>query len=330
MTDLSNDGSFRSTASAQILRQRAALLQSLRHFFDSRGMIEVQTPILSQDIVVDRHLDPLVVEVEDFPPRHGTSHTWYLQTSPEQNMKRLLASGLEAIYQIGPVFRSGEFGPFHNPEFTMVEWYRVGEDFEGGITFLEELTTHLLATAQPMRATFAEVFQKHLGIDALESSMDALADVAMARGHVQDRTWSMDRDDWINLLFSHDVQPQLGHEKPLVVTHFPATQAALARIADEDARTAERFEIFYRGVELANGYHELLDPSILRARNAIANAQRIEDGKTPLPSESRLLDAMESGLPACCGCALGFDRVVMLATESHSLRDVLCFPWDRA
>lgn len=330
MTTSSNDGSFRSTASAQALRQRAALLQSLRHFFDARGMIEVQTPILSQDIVVDRHLDPLVVEVKDFPPRHGTSHTWYLQTSPEQNMKRLLASGLEAIYQIGPVFRSGEYGPFHNPEFTMVEWYRVGEDFDGGISFLEELTMHLLATAKPMRATFAEVFYKHIGIDALEASMDALADAAMARGHVQDRTWSEDRDDWINLLFSHDVQPQLGHGLPLVVTHFPATQAALARLADEDARTAERYEIFYRGVELANGYHELLDPSILRARNAIANAQRKQDGKSPLPSESRLLDAMESGLPACCGCALGFDRVVMLATESRSLRDVLCFPWDRA
>ncbi len=324
------DSSYLSTATLEALKLRSAKLRDLREYFYRNGFDEVQTPILSQDTVIDRHLNPLEVEVRDFPARHPGSYSWYLQTSPEQNMKRLLSSGMKSIFQIGPVFRAAEFGTTHNPEFTMAEWYRVGDDLESGIQLLEAIVVELLKTATPIRSTFAIEFALWTGLDPLGSPIEALQDHAMARRFVADRSWSADRDDWIDLIFSHDVQPNLGTETPLVVTHFPATQAALAKISEGDRRTAERFEIFYRGVELANGYHELLDAQVLRKRNVEANRHRLLDGKKALPEESRLLDAMDAGLPSCCGCAMGFDRIVMLAGGYNRLEQVLCFPWDRA
>ncbi len=301
----------------------------MREYFYDRDFVEVQTPILSHDVVIDRHLDPLLVPIEEKEPRHLGIHHRFLQTSPEQNMKRLLAGGLKAIFQIGPVFRAGEYGANHNPEFTMAEWYRVGDDLELGISFLEGLVAHLLHCSPPKRARFDEVFRKVVGICPLDASLEAMRQPALDWQLVDRIDWSDDREDWIDLLFSLKVQPTLGLEVPLVVSHFPATQAALAKISDDDPRTAERFEIFYRGIELANGYHELLDAQILRRRNEEANRQRKRDGKGALPEKSWLLDAMEAGLPPCCGCALGFDRVVMLADKANSLSEVLCFPWDR-
>jgi elongation factor P--(R)-beta-lysine ligase len=321
---------FRPTATVESLRARAALLRACRDFFDARGFIEVQTPILSQDVVIDRHLDPLLVSVSGETSRHaGHSHR-FLQTSPEQNMKRLLTLPIPAIYQLGPVFRAAEFGEMHNPEFTMLEWYRVGDDLEAGIQLLESLIQETLSVPHCQRMTYRDAFQRWLGVDALEAEVSSLAQIAITNGWVESQTWSTERDDWLNLLFSYGLQPRLGWEVPLVITHFPATQAALARISSEDSRTAERFEIFYRGVELANGFHELLDPIVLEERNRIANTQRSSDGKGMLPEANWLLDAMRSGIPACTGCALGFDRLAMLVMGAKRLSEVLCFPWDRA
>jgi lysyl-tRNA synthetase class 2 len=319
---------FLPTTSVESLRLRASLLQELRSFFDERGFTEVQTPVLSRDTVIDRHIDLLQLEMS-WPDVNMPSQ-WYLQSSPEAAMKRLLAAGMEKIYQIGPVFRAGERGKLHNPEFTMAEWYRVGDDLEAGLGLLNELTKRLLKSPACKRIQYALAFHNHTGLDVRATTVDELALRAIDFGLVENRNWSDDWDDWVNLLFSSIVQPQLGFHAPTIVTHFPASQAALAKVSRDDPRLAERFELFYRGVELANGYHELLDPEILRGRNTKANRDRIRDGKNSLPERSYLLDAMHAGLPPSTGCALGFDRVVMLAAGKTSLAEVMPFPIDRA
>lgn len=313
---------FRTAAPVANLKKRSALLKSLRAFFDGRGFTEVQTPILCRDTVIDRHLDPMEVSMQipgDKP------ETWFLQTSPEQSMKRLLSSELGSIYQVGPVFRSGELGKLHNPEFTMAEWYDVGASLEQGLQFLSDLIAALLSTPPADRIRFDEAFRSITQLHLLDCSVSQLAQWAVGKGIVPRADWSHDWDDWVNLIFSECVQKSLGKERPILVTHFPASQAALARVSQDDPRTADRYEAFYRGVELANGYHELLDADQLEARSRLANEQRKRDGKPELPLQNRLLDAMRAGMPNSCGCALGFDRVVMLACDANSLEQVIAF-----
>jgi elongation factor P--(R)-beta-lysine ligase len=309
------------------LKRRSQLLKQLRAFFDNRCFTEVQTPVLSQNTVIDRHLDPIEVAMQ-LP---GSSPaTWYLQTSPEQSMKRLLHSGIGSIYQIGPVFRAGELGRMHNPEFTMAEWYDVGADFEQGLTLLDELLQALLGTGNATRIPFEEAFRMATGLSLFEIRPKQFGEWAMEQGLVDSVDWSDDWDDWVNLIFSSCVQPKLGLEAPVLVTHFPRSQAALAKVCEQDNRTAERYEAFYQGVELANGYHELLDADELMERSKRANEQRVSDGKPALPLQNRLLDAMRAGIPHSCGCALGFDRVVMLACNAKSLEEVMAFTAENA
>ena len=255
----------------------------------------------------------------------GKAETWFLQTSPEQSMKRLLCSEIGSIYQIGPVFRSGELGRLHNPEFTMAEWYDVNAGLEEGLVFLSDLISELLSTPIADRIRFEEAFRLATQLDLFECSVKELAEWSVANGLVERTDWSQDWDDWVNLIFSDRVQGKLGADRPVLVTHFPISQAALARVSESDARTAERYEAFYLGVELANGYHELLDADLLEARARKSNEQRQADGNQALPMQNRLLDAMRSGMPSSCGCALGFDRIVMLACQASSLEQVIAF-----
>jgi lysyl-tRNA synthetase class 2 len=315
---------FRTQAPIENLIRRAELARALRSFFDKRSFVEVQTPILSRWCVIDRHLDPIRVNGNEILGPSSTD-TWFLQTSPEQSMKRLLASGMSSIYQLGPVFRSTEFGSIHNPEFTMAEWYELDADFDQGLTTLDLLCQTLLSTRPATRMTFADAWFFHTGLDLWRADRAKMAALSIKRGFVASESWSHDWDDWVNLIFSLLVQPNLGWEKPVLVTHFPASQAALARLDPSDPRTAQRYELFYRGVELANGYHELLENRELEARAQTANEQRIRDGKFPLPLDNPLLEAMKHGLPPSCGCALGFDRVVMLACNANRLEEVLAF-----
>ena len=317
-----------SSAPIENLVRRAALAKALRDFFDNRGFVEVQTPILSRFSVIDRHLDPIRIEARSVGV--NDDHSWYLQTSPEQSMKRLLASGLGSCYQLGSVFRSAEFGQFHNPEFTMAEWYDVQADLEGGLELLDALLQRLLDTPTAEHIRFAQAFEQATSMKLFDCDLPTLAEWSLDHKLIDRADWSDDWDDWVNLIFSMVVQPSLVMTRPVIVTHFPATQAALAKLDPHDPRTAERFEAFYLGVELANGYHELCDPDELARRAALANEQRIADGKVPLPLENPLIEAMRLGIPKCCGCALGFDRVVMLACKASGLHEVIPFPVDRA
>jgi lysyl-tRNA synthetase class 2 len=309
------------------LKIRASLLKKLRQFFDDRLFTEVQTPVLSRDTVIDRHLDPIEVSMR-LPG--GPTETWYLQTSPEQSMKRLLHKGMGSIYQVGPVFRDGELGRLHNPEFTMAEWYDVGADFERGLSLLDELLHTLLGTNAAKRVRFEDAFFDATGLRIFEMKPCDFAEWALTKGLVDTPNWSDDWDDWVNLIFSECVQNTLGLTAPVIVSHFPASQAALAQVSASDPRTAERYEAFYKGVELANGYHELLDADQLQSRSILANEQRVRDGKKPLPIQNRLIDAMRLGMPNSCGCAMGFDRIVMLACGANSIDQVVSFMSDEA
>ncbi len=324
---------FRPTANWEVLRLRAELLRVIRRFFEERDFLEVETPILSADTVVDRHLDPFWTADVDRPADiMPQTQLYYLQTSPEFGMKRLLAAGSPgAIYQISRVFRRGECGPLHNPEFTLVEWYRVGDDYHTGMGLLADLCEVLFARGRPTIHTYGEVFTRFVGIDPHSATAEELRQRAEALHVAYPASLSLeDRDGWLDLLFSEKVQPYLGREEPVILCDYPASQAALAIVRLGPPPVAERFELFVNGIELANGYHELRDPKELRQRIARANAQRVKDGKSPLPPTNRLLEAMEAGLPPCVGVALGFDRVVMLRGGAKSIHEVLAFPFDRA
>ena len=322
---------FRSTASHETLKARAMLLRQTRAFFDDRGFLEVQTPILSADTVVDRHIDPVAVALTDDPFSVSAGRRMWLQTSPEFAMKRLLASGMQAIYQIGPAFRVGESGHQHNPEFTMLEWYRCGDTIEQGMDLLSEFAAQALNRPRAVTVTMAAAFLEHAGFDPFVETAAGLRqrcdELSLA---YPDSIAADDWDTWFDLLFASRVQPHLGHDAPAIVRDYPDSQSALAQVREGDPPVAERFELFVDGVELANGYLELLDAHELLARNRLANQQRIAEGRQSLPETSRLVDAMRSGLPPCVGAALGFDRLTMLVTGCPSIADVIPFPTDRA
>ena len=315
---------------------RAKLLSIMRRFFDERGYFEVDTPLLSHDRVVDSHLEPFVVE--------GGAAPLFLQTSPEFGMKRLLAAGAQAIYQIGHVFRAHELGRLHNPEFTMVEWYRTGDTHVEQMQVVQDLVVEVFRDSQParsnkapipetpfLRTTYRDAFERHTGSDVFVLTTAQLVELAHARGvSIPERFNSTDRDGCLNLLLADLVEPHLGRERPEFLYDYPASQAAIARIRPDTPPVAERFELYWAGIELCNGYHELTDPAELRRRMEVESRRRESAGLSPLPVASRLLAAMEAGLPPCAGVALGFDRLLMLAAGAKSIAEVVPFAFDRA
>lgn len=306
---------FLPTASAHALRQRAETLRQVRQFFAARDFLEVETPLLSRDTVVDRFIEPFAVEAG------GTTH--WLQTSPEFHMKRLLAAGHERIFQITRAFRREESGAMHNPEFTILEWYRVGDTYESGRELLADFCRDLLECETVASISYAEAFRQYAGVDPFSATIEELhAETSLSA--------EADRDELLNYLLGVKVEPHLGQHEPTILYDYPASQAALARTSTENPQIAERFELYVRGVELANGYHELLEADVLRERNRKTNEQRRQAGKRLLPEESELLVAMDHGLPACVGVALGIDRLIMLKTGAASISEVIAFPFDRA
>ncbi|PHS13755.1 MAG: EF-P lysine aminoacylase GenX [Blastopirellula sp.] len=318
-------------ASLETLEQRAQLLKTIRQFFDTQKFIEVETPLLSRDTVIDQYLDPIAVTLPNDPRHPQQGKNYWLQTSPEFCMKRLLASGADAIYQICKAFRAGETGRLHNPEFTMVEWYRTGDDMHAGMELLSELADLTLKRGLAQKLTYQNAFLKYADVDPheitgpqlmqrlIEMNIDIPASITVE-----------DHDGLLDLLLVEKVQPHLGTHCPVILYNYPATQAALAQVRGTNPAVAQRFELYVKGIELANGYCELLDPALLQERNQKTNQLRINDGKPPLPEASHLLEAMQHGLPACAGVALGLDRLAMLAIDKQSIDEVLAFPIDRA
>jgi lysyl-tRNA synthetase class 2 len=319
---------WRPTATRDALAARAALLARARAFLGERGVLEVETPALSQAAAADPHLVSLAVDAPG-----GTRH---LHTSPEFPLKRLLAAGHGDCFALAKVWRGGEVGPRHQPEFTMLEWYRVGWDHRRLMGEVAELIAALLAPrlalGAPEVVTYREAFQRRLGLDPLTAPELAL-DALMA-GSGFDAQMELDRDGKLDLLGSHLVYPGLGQGRVTLLTDFPASQCALARVrpgaAPGEPAVAERFEAFVAGLEIANGYHELADAAEQRARFDAANALRAARGLPRMPADERLLAALAHGLPDCAGVALGFDRVVMLALGARTLDEVIAFPWARA
>ncbi len=293
------------------LLHRAKLLQKLRAFFDQHNLIEVETPLLGREVVVDVHLDPIGV------PLSGNSY--FLQTSPELAMKRMLAAGCGDIYQITRSFRTGEQGQLHNPEFTIAEWYCLGQTPDEAMAMLSELVSHMLGVPAAKRLTYAEAFATFTKVDPHRASLQELAKIAQVPADNETR------DDLLDRILVEQIEPNLGKSQPTILHDYPASQAALAKVRPGETPVAERFEIYVEGIELANGYHELLDADVLRQRNAQANEQRVATGRGELPEPKGLLAAMDAGLPACCGIALGFDRLVMLAVGAKSIAEVMSF-----
>jgi len=290
------------------------MLAAARKFFAQRAVLEVETPILSAAAVSDPHLESLATRIAGIP------HEFYLQTSPEYCMKRLLAAGSGDIYQICKVFRDEERGRWHNPEFTMIEWYRLGFDDASLMDEVEALVGELLQPRRLERAerlSYAAALARYAGIDLHRSSDAELREAVLQHGIDYDARW--DRDDTLDLAMGLIVGPKLGHERPCFICDYPASQAALARLKPGPPPVAARFELYVDGVELANGFHELQDAAEQRRRFDRDLEWRAERGLPQVPVDENLLAALRSGLPECAGVALGFDRLVAVALGAGAL-----------
>ena len=313
---------------------RARLYQSLRSFFENRAVLEVETPILCQRSVTDPMLAVFQSRYE--PAGVETPHRpLYLQTSPEFAMKRLLASGVGSMFQITKAFRNGEVGRHHNPEFTLLEWYRVGFDLED---LQDEIEMLLVAIAEAFglkfsvaRTTYCALFEKHLGVHPLDASLDMLAGLADSAGLDDAPLLCGDnRGLWLDFLFSCLIQPALPVNCLTQVSRYPAILPSLARKVPDDERWVERVELFLGGMELGNGFYELTDPIEQEQRFRSDLEVRQREGLELPELDERLLAALRLGVPDCAGMAIGLDRLLMILLGASSIDDVLAFPIHRA
>ncbi|MCE0557044.1 elongation factor P--(R)-beta-lysine ligase [Motilimonas sp. E26] len=316
------------TTSMSALAQRAQIMAQIRQFFAERDVLEVDTPAMSQASITDVNLFPFTSQYVG--PGAAVGETLYLQTSPEFHMKRLLAAGAGPIYQICKAFRNEESGRFHNPEFTMLEWYRPGFDDLELMDEVEQLLRLVLHCDVATRLTYQQVFEQCLQFDPLAADLAELKQVASEQGFSEIAANENSRDTLLQLLFCMVIEPQIGQDEPCFIYQFPASQAALARLHEPDNRVAERFEVYYKGIELANGFHELTDAKEQLARFKGDNALRRITGKPEMPIDYLLLAGLEHGLPPCAGVAMGVDRLIMLALGAEHIEQVIAFPVERA
>lgn len=323
---------WRPTASFNALRLRARLYATIRAFFAQRNVLEVETPVLSVAGNTDPNIESFSLE---FSGRtDGAPRTRWLRTSPEFALKRLLASGVGDCYELGRVFRNGEAGGRHNPEFTMLEWYRIGWDhhrlIEETVALVQAALALVAGEADATTTTFRDLYRERLDLDPFTADESELR---AALGDVEVDPTGLNRDDWLDLLMTHRLQPGFDRGRILVVRDYPASQSALAKIragqGDEPA-VAERFELYLGALELANGYHELTDVDEQRARFLRDRATRAMRGAVQPPLDEGLLAAMVSGLPACAGVALGVERLLMAMTDTDRIADVLAFEFSRS
>lgn len=313
-----NTKSWQPTASLDVLRLRAGLLNTIRHFFKRRNVLEVETPLLSQSTVSDPHLDAYNLQ-------EGETEL-FLQTSPEYAMKRLLAGGYGPIYQICKAFRREESGRWHSREFSILEWYRPGFDHHQLMTEVAELVTEVLGVLPTQALSYRQLFMQYLNIEPHTVTTEALQ--AAARSRLDLNFDSGGRDVWLNALLTGFIEPQL--KGMTFIYDYPASQAALARIEKDENGVAvgRRFELYIDGVELANGYFELRDPKEQQRRFVEDNKQRRQIGKPERLPDTQLLAALDHGLPGCSGVALGLDRLLMIHACATSIEEVISFGAD--
>ncbi|MEO1991264.1 MAG: EF-P lysine aminoacylase EpmA [Pirellulales bacterium] len=314
-----------------VLALRASVRSKLRDLFDGSGFIEVDTPILSTEILPEAYIDPISI------PMKGTRESSiFLQTSPEAFMKRLLAAGSGPVYQFARSFRDGERGRLHDVEFVLLEWYAPKTTIDNTTEFLAKLCTATVGTKGIERVTCTEAFQKFAGVNPSTASLDELrhagSKLELQIPESYDRTPQNELhyqnlwDHWFEAILSEAVQPKLGLQKPTILEAWPASQSAFARLDDEDSRVAKRFELFLDGVELANGWEEETRLEIISSRIHRANEIRSADGRDPLPQPLHFLNAHNGTMPHGVGVALGFDRLVMLTAQANSIDSVVPFP----
>lgn len=325
----SRNDDWRPTADTAALKLRAGLYALIRRFFAERGVLEVETPMLSAGGNTDPNIESLSLEFEG-PAAAGARRRW-LRTSPEYALKRLLAAGAGDCYELGRVFRNGEAGKRHNPEFTMLEWYRVGWDHHRLMEECADLVQAAMASVGKRttvrKMSFAAFYQDRFGFDPHTAGEEVLyAPLAMFG---IDPT-GLTRDDLLDLLMTHLIQPVMPENRILLLYDYPVSQCALARIRRDEPPVAERFELYLGPLELANGYHELRDAAEQRERFGNDLVARHRRGLARPPVDERFLDALDAGLPACAGVAMGVDRLLMAMMGSDRIADAIAFPFDRA
>lgn len=317
--------SWQPSATLENLKLRAEIVAKTRAFFAKRNVLEVETPLLGRGTIPDPNIQSIATQI-----RGCQNETFYLQTSPEFPMKRLLSAGVGSIYQICKAFRDGEVGSRHNPEFTMLEWYRVGFDHHAMMDEMDDLLAEILVLPKAIRFSYRDVFLHYLDVDPFTANIDLLRNCAEQQklGDLECLK-SADIDTWLTLLISYCIEPKLGFDAPVFIYDFPPTQAALARIRPGQYAMAERFELFIQGMELANGFHELADANEQRKRFEQDLVKRAENNLDLVAIDENLLEALKNGLPDCAGVAIGFDRILMLAAKTKNIADVISFPVTR-
>jgi len=317
---------WKSGASSDTLKSRARFLKQIRDFFEKNEILEVETPSISEFPSVDLHLESFSLNEEP------GNHHHYLITSPEYHMKRLLCEGVGSIYQICKSFRKDDCGCYHNAEFTIIEWYRVGWDHWQLMNEIEQLLDNLLGCGLADRIAYSSLFQNYLDIDPFSMNYEDLIRVCQKNDTVLPDYLDdpdMPRDEWLNFLMGALIEPYLGIDKPIFVFDYPSSQASLARICPENPLVSQRFELFYKGLELGNGFFELNNSQEQKRRFDKENEKRIQMNKTPLPIDHRFISALKEGLPDCAGVALGFDRIMMLALGIDDIDNMISFSWKR-
>ncbi|MCF6435614.1 elongation factor P--(R)-beta-lysine ligase [Pseudoalteromonas sp. MMG022] len=316
------------SADISTLKQRAKILATIRAFFAKREVLEVETPSMCGASVTDVHL--VSFKTRFVGPGNHQGQDLYLQTSPEFAMKRLLASGSGPIYQLAKAFRNEESGRHHNPEFTMLEWYRPGFDEFDLMDEIDQLMQLVLKCRPCTSMTYQQAFMDVLGLDPLSASLDELKQCASEHGYTDIAATETNPDTLLQLLFCMQIEPKIGIDAPCFVYHFPASQAALAKLNEQDPRVAGRFELYYRGMELANGFNELTDANEQTHRFEQDNQLRAQMGLPQVAIDQHFIEALKQGLPACSGVALGVDRLIMLALDKNRIDEVISFAVGRA
>ncbi|MFO1256938.1 MAG: EF-P lysine aminoacylase EpmA [Gammaproteobacteria bacterium] len=322
---MSDSHLWRPSADIETLKARASIIDTIRAFFKAREILEVDVPLLSQGVALDPGLHAFSCS--------SSKTRYFLQTSPEFAMKRLLAAGSGPIYYLGKACRFDEMGRWHNPEFTMLEWYRPGWLPDALIQETSDLLSEILHTPTPIQTTYQALFETYFGVNPHQASASELMEIAKAQDWYMASISEEDKASWLDLLFSHGIEPKLGWEAPSVVVEFPICQASLSKgmLNTAGEWVAARFEFYLKGMELANGYHELTDPRLQLERFENDLAERSKLGiEANLPIDYHLVNALEAGMPDSCGIALGVDRLMMIALQKDHIKEILAFDFERA